>query len=177
MTYRVKKDIAQSFLTLTKQKDIDKITVKDIVEECHISRQTFYYHFQDIYAVFEWASEQVLNNTLQKSLEVENAQEALSIFIEQFMKEQELIQKMLHSQKRDFVEKGIISAISKYIEEMFIARVSKSGKSVKLQQKDIALCFYASGIAGVLIQNLEKNKVDSKELAKQLYEIIAREIN
>lgn len=176
MTYRVKKDIIKAFTTLTHQKDIDKITVKDIVEECHISRQTFYYHFQDIYAVFEWASEQVLNDTLQKSLKADNAQEALYIFVEQFFRGRELILKMLHSQKRDFVEKSILSAITRYMEEMVILRATQMSVNINLNQKDTALCFYASGIAGVLIQNLEKNNVDAKELAKQLYSILERQI-
>ena len=32
---------------------LDKITVKEIVEACGISRNTFYYHFGDIYALLE----------------------------------------------------------------------------------------------------------------------------
>ncbi len=45
--------ILQAFLELLGEKNIDKITVKDIVERCGITRGGFYYHFQDIYAVFE----------------------------------------------------------------------------------------------------------------------------
>ena len=33
--------IAETFLTLAGQKNVDKITVKDLVETCGISRQTF----------------------------------------------------------------------------------------------------------------------------------------
>ena len=32
----------------------EKITVKDIVEDCGVNRQTFYYHFQDIYELLGW---------------------------------------------------------------------------------------------------------------------------
>lgn len=31
------------------KKFLDDITVKEIVEDCQVNRQTFYYHFQDIY--------------------------------------------------------------------------------------------------------------------------------
>ena len=44
--------IADAFIALLNQKDIDRITVKDITSACHISRQTFYYHYQDIYGLF-----------------------------------------------------------------------------------------------------------------------------
>ncbi len=30
-------------------KTLDNITVRDITDECHLNRQTFYYHFHDIY--------------------------------------------------------------------------------------------------------------------------------
>ena len=53
MPVNMKAMIAETFLTLAGQKNVDKITVKDLVEACGISRQTFYYHFQDIIDVVE----------------------------------------------------------------------------------------------------------------------------
>lgn len=48
-----KKAIVESFLHLLGKKPIDKITVRDVVDHCGINRNTFYYYFQDIYAVLE----------------------------------------------------------------------------------------------------------------------------
>ena len=50
----MKERIAREFAELARTKSIDKITVKDIVEQCHITRQTFYYHFRDIYDLVGW---------------------------------------------------------------------------------------------------------------------------
>ena len=36
------------------KKPLDKITIRDITDDCGISRMTFYYHFQDIYDLVEW---------------------------------------------------------------------------------------------------------------------------
>ena len=38
-------------------KKVKKLTVKDIVEECHITRQAFYYHFEDIPDMLKWMLE------------------------------------------------------------------------------------------------------------------------
>ena len=46
---RTEKTIMDAFLTLLNQYPLDKICVKDIVSACGISRNTFYYHYQDIY--------------------------------------------------------------------------------------------------------------------------------
>ena len=56
MSTNMKNVIAETFFAMVKEKGVDKITVKDLVENCHISRQTFYYHFQDILDVVEWSA-------------------------------------------------------------------------------------------------------------------------
>ncbi len=43
-----KKAIIESFVKMLNEKPLDKITIKDIVEDCGINRNTFYYHFEDI---------------------------------------------------------------------------------------------------------------------------------
>ena len=48
MVQLTKKAIVNSFIKLLNKKPLDKITVKDIVEDCGINRNTFYYHFADI---------------------------------------------------------------------------------------------------------------------------------
>ncbi len=58
MAVNMKSVIADTFMALSKTKDVDKITVMDLVKACHISRQTFYYHFQDILEVIEWSVQQ-----------------------------------------------------------------------------------------------------------------------
>lgn len=57
-----KKAIVESFLQLLGKKPIDKITVRDVVDHCGINRNTFYYYFQDIYAVLEEISHNVADS-------------------------------------------------------------------------------------------------------------------
>lgn len=57
--------IADTFMELLQEHTIDHITVKDLAEKCGINRQTFYYHFADIYDLMEWT----LDNELKKFLE------------------------------------------------------------------------------------------------------------
>lgn len=48
-----KREILRAFSDLVSEKPVDKITVKEITDICQISRNTFYYHYQDIYQVLE----------------------------------------------------------------------------------------------------------------------------
>ena len=61
MSTPTKNDIALAFLRLLDRKPFRKITVRNIVEECGINRTTFYYHYQDIYAIIEFICESLLD--------------------------------------------------------------------------------------------------------------------
>lgn len=51
---RTKLLLSESLRELMKKKPFDKIKVLEIVENCNVNRQTFYYHFQDVYELVEW---------------------------------------------------------------------------------------------------------------------------
>ena len=49
-----KNALAASLKKLLNRKTLNKITVKDITDDCGVNRQTFYYHFHDVYELVEW---------------------------------------------------------------------------------------------------------------------------
>lgn len=53
-TEMTKRLMADSLKSLMTQKPLNKISIREIVDDCGVNRQTFYYHFQDIYALLEW---------------------------------------------------------------------------------------------------------------------------
>lgn len=48
-----KKEIKKTFIKLLNEKPLNKISVKDIVDGCGVSRNTFYYYYEDITALLE----------------------------------------------------------------------------------------------------------------------------
>lgn len=54
MSQTTKRAFAASIKKLSAHKMLDKITVIDIAEDCEVNRQTFYYHFKDIFDLVEW---------------------------------------------------------------------------------------------------------------------------
>ena len=58
--------IADTFTEMLDKEDIDKITVTKLIGECHISRQTFYYHFKDIMDVLDWAFRRATEELVKK---------------------------------------------------------------------------------------------------------------
>lgn len=55
MKSEVTKDmLCASLKQLLAQKPLDKISIKEITDGCELNRQTFYYHFDDIYQLVDW---------------------------------------------------------------------------------------------------------------------------
>ena len=48
-----KQALATALTELLNTTTLDNITVKDIVERADVSRQTFYYHFGDVYQLLD----------------------------------------------------------------------------------------------------------------------------
>lgn len=46
--------LANSLKKLMTEKDFSKIGIKDIVDDCGLTRQSFYYHFKDKYDLMNW---------------------------------------------------------------------------------------------------------------------------
>lgn len=93
--------IAATFAKMTRKKPVDKITVKDLVECCGISRQTFYYYFQDLLEVMEWSIQQLLQKAMNNSLEANTPEESIQEFLRVSTEYGEVLLRLLASQRRE----------------------------------------------------------------------------
>lgn len=65
MTEMTKSILSKSLKKFLSKKPLNKITVKDIVSDCKLTRQTFYYHFQDIYELLDWTYKNEIGHILE----------------------------------------------------------------------------------------------------------------
>lgn len=53
-----KRILATSLKELMKSKAVEKISIREITDNANVNRQTFYYHFEDIYDLLKWTFQQ-----------------------------------------------------------------------------------------------------------------------
>jgi len=70
---RSRKLIKQAYVSLIKEKDIDKITVMDIVTTADINRGTFYAHYSNVNAVGEQIGNEIISALLEFLDEFKNS--------------------------------------------------------------------------------------------------------
>lgn len=124
MPVDMKSLIGNTFEEMMEYKSIDKITIKDLVDACNISRQAFYYHFRDIMDVVKYKFEKDMRTVLANSLNTSSLEEALQIFILKIGKRKTIIQKQVISQRKeeiavivDFYSCGITTFLLKQYEK------------------------------------------------------------
>ncbi len=166
MPVNMKNVIADTFVSMAKQKPVDKITVKALIEACGVSRQTFYYHFQDIMEVIEWTLEQATQEMLERSLKSQSAREALIVLIDTSKANSVFIRKLLDSQKRAQIEMLFVQAARSYCQRLLQKR--KGELPVNDLETEAALDFLSFGITGILFKYCGQNPIDSSKLADQI---------
>lgn len=57
---RSRRMIREAYLALIQEKDMDKITVTDIITRADLNRGTFYAHYQDTHAVIEQIEDEII---------------------------------------------------------------------------------------------------------------------
>lgn len=166
----MKSVIADTFSELMDKEDIDKITVTRLIAECHISRQTFYYHFKDIMDVLEWTFQRATQELVQKSLNEENRLGALAIYVTFVYQNREKFERLLYSRRWVQIEGMLVEAVTSYLAEM--ARCKVPDIDLSVDDLEVMLKFYACGMVGVLLQYVNKPNLNEQKLVLQMEKII-----
>ena len=167
----MKARIAREFAELARTKSIDKITVKDIVEACHITRQTFYYHFQDLIDVIDWSLRQAMEELVEKSIRIDSREQVIELFLSEAVKARGLLRKLLASQLREQTERLIVESVRSYFREMVERR--ELLQDVSRSDAQVALDFYTFAIVGMMLEYCSRPNLDVKRLAGQITRLMS----
>ena len=174
MPIDTKQLLVDAFKRLAQTRDIDKITVKALIDECHISRQTFYYHFENIIDLMEWSMRRETRELVEQGLRMEDMRSALEIFINFTVRQYPLLQKLMQSQRRSQFEQYMVDSLSLCLGE--IAR--HHGRNVLLREEDreVLVRYNVCGLVGVLLSFCGRPDLDQARLAAQLEKILNGEM-
>ena len=172
MADTTKDKIADTLERLLEHQSFDKITIKLLVTECGISRQSFYYYFKDILDVIEWLAHQNTQEFLRKSMEAGSYEEGILIFINFAFKNHCFIMRLLDSKHRGFIERVIVSSLRSFLEDAL--RQKKELISINYRDMDAILNFCAYGLTGLLLESAGEKQTDKKLLARQMRDLLLK---
>ena len=104
-----KREIKNSFIKLLTERPISQITVKDIVEDCGVNRNSFYYHFQDIPSLLEEIIVEMTAKVIENLPEESTFEEKVTAALEEINLNKRMIYHIYGSSNREFYEKQLMN--------------------------------------------------------------------
>lgn len=139
MTNFTKKEIINTFVKLLNEKEFDKIKITEIVKECGINRNTFYYHYEDINDLAKSFLDDLKEKIVDSCKDDEEKRKIKFVRAKEFLSQnRNAIYHIYNSTLKDYFEQDVYNAIEALIiwyknenyrninidneEEMFIIR-------------------------------------------------------
>ena len=113
--------IMESVLRLLEERPLNKITVKDIVDECGINRNTFYYHFEDISSLIEAIIISEVDRVMTQYRDISSLEECMEMAMRLVSDHKNAIYHIYNSSNRDFLERRLME-ICRYVAGQFVER-------------------------------------------------------
>ncbi len=141
--------IKKTFMKLLNERPLNQITVKDIVEECGINRNSFYYHFQDIPALIEEIVTEEADRIIKKYPSIDTLEICLNAAVDFAMENRRAILHIYHSVNRAVFEQYLWK-VCHYVVMTYGTTVF-DGKQVKEEDRQLILRFYECVCFGIVI--------------------------
>lgn len=148
-TELTKQMLTDSLKKLMAQKPLNKISIREICEGCGVNRQTFYYHFDDIYDQVKWMYDQEAISLLKENEGVLIWQDGL-LQLFHYIEEnravsmcalkslgREHLKQFFHKDVHDIIQKAVCTA------DNALPVISK-------KHEDFIIEFYTAAIVGLL---------------------------
>lgn len=171
MSQLTKSSIVESFVRLSARVPVDKITVKDIVDNCGINRNTFYYYFQDMYALIE--------ELFISGPTAESAEEYSGSWLEGFMKiarfsqhNKKLVKNVYISLGRDEFDGYIAEVVGASLSRWIMGKAEEYG--CDKGDAEYVTAFYLEALCGVLANwvrhDMKEDPAKTAEYLRSLFE-------
>ena len=134
-------------------KPIEKITVKDLVEICGVNRQTFYYHFDDVYDLLEWVFEEDANRVLPSEIVYEHWQDDVILFFSYLRDNRSFALNIYNSNSRTYMLRYYKKRLQDCIRSF--ADIVCESRSIDRVDFDFVVELYANIIVGLISQWLD----------------------
>ncbi|MGE4585091.1 MAG: TetR/AcrR family transcriptional regulator C-terminal domain-containing protein [Sphaerochaeta sp.] len=152
MAQMTKLALAQSLKQLMAERTLDKITVKEIVLRCGVNRQTFYYHFRDIYDLLDWMfinEGQEFARKYPNMSTNDDGQSAVRNMCSYLQDNRRIIMNIYHSLGRELLDRYLCREMEKLLRETLQARAHSYGATEEDLQ--FLIGFYKHAFVGALL--------------------------
>lgn len=170
MSDLTKQALIASFKKLLETEPFDKITISDITNDCGLSRQTFYYHFRDIFDMIRWIYNSESLNEIGGRGGYGTWQDKIGELFDYTLNNKSLILGTFNSKCRNDLVGYYMDVSIRKISD--IVEMKSDGDIAEKDKKFIA-SVYAYAFVGIMVDWISDGmKESSEEMVDRVYKII-----
>ncbi len=159
ISLNTKKALAQSLKESMQRKPFQKISVSELIQSANVNRKTFYYHFEDTYALLKWIlEEEVIKAVWRFELPLE-CETAISFLMDYMEENAAVVRCAYESIGRDVLNRFFYADFHDMLVPVLNRAEQASGKCLDAAYKEFLTVFYMEAFTGMLIdwiQNRDK---------------------
>lgn len=157
--------LVASFKKVLEKKPFHMVRISDIVEGCHLERQTFYYHFNDKYDLVVW----IFKHDIEKKPSFTSSsitKEDIKEICEYFLENREYYHNVFLNGEKMILRNLFYTSMY----EKFYRIIPEDGDDVEFRKT--ASEFYALGMVGLLIRwTMNDMGMDLNTLSNHFYKL------
>ena len=170
MSDLTKQALIASFKKLLETEPFDKITISDITNDCGLSRQTFYYHFRDIFDMIRWIYNSESLNEIGGRGGYGTWQDKIRELFDYTLNNKSLILGTFNSKCRNDLVGYYMDVSIRKISD--IVKMKSDGDIAEKDKKFIA-SVYAYAFVGIMVDWIsDEMKESSEEMVDRVYKIV-----
>ena len=151
-TKLTKEALAKALKELLLERPLDKISVKDITEHCGMSRNNFYYHFQDIPDLICYMMEQDSKELLKNCLAQPTLEDKIRYLLSIALNARPLIQRTISTSYQSELEPLLLEQFYSFFDQLTNESASSSlvSDSLTTSQRKLLLRYHSLAFLGLV---------------------------
>lgn len=171
MSNLTKRALSNALMEVLKDKPFDKIKVQDLTSMCGLTRNTFYYHFKDIYDLLSYTFVYELEELEKKYNDNKNWEGGLEQGLNYIYQHRKAIRNIYESANQDIVIKYVMNISYEHAKAIVSLHANEE---LDFNIQNIIAKFYRDALLGALIDWLSSNMKSSPKVLARTYDTLFR---
>ncbi|WP_297788426.1 TetR/AcrR family transcriptional regulator C-terminal domain-containing protein [uncultured Anaerococcus sp.] len=162
-SYNTKLSLAKSLKDLLETKSFAKLTVTEIIKKSEVNRNTFYYHFEDIYDLLRWTLEQEAIDKVKTYDSIDDIDKAIDFTLDYIKENQAFLRNILFSVGERDLKRFLAKDFKEIIKNFIVLGEARLGKIIDDSYRSFLTDYTTEAIAGILTEIITKKDPISKD--------------
>jgi|LAHS01.1.fsa_nt_gb AcrR family transcriptional regulator len=141
-------ELAEALRNCLRQKPLNRITVTEIAAACNMNRQSFYYHFKDVYYLAEYMYKSDIAYIMANQKPDSNIEDSIATVFAYALTNKDVILNTISAVDREILEYNLYQEIADMLVSLIKDKEKQLGITLTAEQEKSIADFYKFPIVG-----------------------------